>query len=177
MTKPIHDNHVFVWSNTPDPDTIDKDFIRAEYGPEYANDDTWLAQYAYDCNHDYCDDLCKEFEELNGLPIIAIWNRQVWNGRYFTYSLTHHGMLDILMSGGGNYDAEFYLNRFDLRGSFHHHDGCHDVLFRVVKDKYDPLDVMDRLERVKDYEPTHKQYITNYTRTLRPYFVEKWGIK
>lgn len=171
-------NTIPVWTNSLDPDELDLDFIREEYGEDCANNPEWLAQYAYDCNSDYMHDLVDEFKCMEGRHIVAIIKGQKWDGNYLSVLPVNGGMRGILTLGGGNYDSEFFLDRWNFKALFHHHDGCHSILFREVKPEWadDVREIMYRIQITKK-QNVLKQKINRYTKTLRPYFCNVWGIK
>lgn len=81
-----------------------------------------------------------------------------------------HNVANILHS---SYDAEWYGDTYNIRGTMHHHDGTNYILYRVAKDE----DTAQRIaDKIYDGEIDEAQF-RRMTRSLYPYVAVVYGWK
>ena len=134
--------------------------IDSEVVSEYFYRDIWDI---YDCEKTNLDKV---------LPnnIVAFGTVGVWTGNHSGYKVLGDNLNDILSCCECD-DLYVYTDRYDVHGSFSHHDGTHHLTFRLIKDG---VDIDNFLEKVYDGEYTQKD-ITRYTKSLRPFVKEIYG--
>ena len=112
-------------------------------------------------------------KELDG-RILAIANMGLWNGRRAGYKILGHNLNEVLTSTIGCDDKEIYCDAYNVCALGYHHDGYNTVEFREIREDRD----IDRLlNKIYMNEPVTRKEINYYTKSLRPYIKEVYGIK
>lgn len=128
---------------------------------EHFHDDIWDM---YDCEK---QNLYKTLPN----KIIAFGSVGVWNGTFKGGKVLGNNLNDILSCCECD-DLSITYDRYDVHGTFAHHDGRHYMTFRMVKEGVDP----DRLIEIQAYEGgLTPQQITRYTKSLVPYVKAIYG--
>lgn len=108
-------------------------------------------------------------KEVDGV-IIAFADIGRWNGRRKGYKLMGHNVANILRS---NYDAEWYGDTYNIRGTMRHHDGTNYILYRVAKDEETAQRIANKIYEGEIDETQFRRI----TRSLYPYVAEVYGWK
>ena len=124
-------------------------------------------------------DICFEDEEANlnkvlDGRILAIANMGLWNGRRAGYKILGNNLNEVLTSTIGCDDKEVYCDAYNVCAIGYHHDGYNTVEFREIREDRD----IDRLlNKIYNNEEVTSREINYYTKSLRPYIKEVYGIK
>lgn len=146
-----------------------KDFLINDQGIENPTDDEIYDEIS-ECNAIALKDERFEFacrsKNVEG-EIIAIADAGRWNGRKTGIRLLDslEDILDFMI----RYDSfELYIDRYDLKGIGHHHDGTDYLTFREIKPKFDYEYVEEMFFNINGTEDDRIQRY--YTRSIRKYF-------
>lgn len=105
--------------------------------------------------------------------ILAIADLGLWDGRHSGYKLIHATKLnDIFNIRNGYDDVKFYCDQYNVRAELYHHDGCHNIEFRLVKKNKSTKSLIDKLY---NQEEVSRQDIRNCTTSLRKYVAKVYG--
>lgn len=109
-------------------------------------------------------------KEVDGV-IVAFADLGLWYGRRQVTKIFGTNIANIL---GSTCDtAEWYGDRYNVRGRMAHHDGTNYVLYRIAKDR----DEAERIaEKVYNREVDERKF-WRMTRSLYPYVAEVYGWK
>lgn len=108
---------------------------------------------------------------LNG-RVIAIADIGLWHGRRTGYKLLGHNLNEVLDFCSCDY-INVYYDQYNVKADMYHHDGTHHVEYRELREdtNYDVL-----LDALYNQEPVSREMIRKYTKSLRPYFKEIYGV-
>lgn len=146
-----------------------KDFLINDQGIENPSDDE-IYDEINECNQIALKDDRFEFatrtKNVEG-NIIAIADVGRWNGRKAGIKLLDS--LEDIIDFMTRYDSfELFIDRYNLKGIGHHHDGTDYLTFREIKPKFDYEHVETMFFNINE---TKDERIQNYyTRSLRKYF-------
>ena len=119
--------------------------------------------------------------QTNG-KIVLVADNATWRGRRVGLKYLGHNLGNILQSFFNGYPA-FTYDRFNIRGEECHHDQrfCSDsrpnqYLFRELKEEYSDMDDYRLCELLVQDNEINKRNLAKYTKSLRPYLKEVWGI-
>lgn len=113
------------------------------------------------------------YKELDG-RILAIASMGLWNGRKSGYKILGHNLNEVLTCGIGCDEKEVYCDAYNVYAEGYHHDGRNYVEFREIREDRD----IDRLlNKIYNNEEVTRREINYYTKSLRPYIKEVYGIK
>lgn len=113
------------------------------------------------------------YKVLDG-RILAIANMGLWNGRRAGYKILGNNLNEVLTSTIGCDDKEVYCDAYNVCALGYHHDGYNTVEFREIREDRD----IDRLlNKIYNNEEVTRREINYYTKSLRPYIKEVYGIK
>ena len=118
------------------------------------------------------DETCNLDKELNG-RILAIANLGLWNGRRSGYKILGTNLNEILTSTIGCDEKEVYCDRYNVYAHGYHHDGYNTVEFREIREDRNIDNLTDKLYSGM---PVTRREINYYTKSLRPYIKEIYGI-
>jgi hypothetical protein len=145
-----------------------KKFLIEDQGIENPTEDE-IYEEIYECNYLALKDERFEFAQLDNklkTRIVAIANVGRWNGR--KAGLKNIGHLEEVIDFMRSYDSwELYIDRYQLKGVGHHHDGTDYLTFKEIKEKYD----YETLEELLFCDDNAIDVIENkMTTSLRKYF-------
>lgn len=143
----------------------------ADEDEEISDDD--VEQRVYDdIDLFYDDEVMNLNKKLSG-RVIAIADLGLWNGRVAGYKVLGNNLNEVVQFGMSCDDREVYCDAYNVRATGHHHDGTHYVLFRELRED---RDVDKFLEKIYDNEEIGTNTLNYYTKSLRPYVAEIYGI-
>ena len=126
----------------------------------YANEEFW-----YDAEQ------CNLNKALNG-NIVAIASVGTWRGRFSGYKLLGNNLNEVLNFNNCDY-INVYCDQYNVKADMYHHDGTNHVEYRELREdtNYEVL-----LDALYNQEPVSREMIRRYTKSLRPYIKEVYGI-
>lgn len=116
---------------------------------------------------------CNLNKQLDG-RILAIADMGLWYGRRTGYKILGHNLNEVLTSSIGCDDKEIYCDGRNVLAKGYHHDGTNYVEFREIREDRN-IDTL--LEKLYNNEEVSRKEINYYTRSLRPYVKQVYGIK
>lgn len=93
-----------------------------------------IYEYMYDTNNSYLDDERMNLNIELPMPIIAIADLGLWNGRFSGYKEIGSNNVQDCLQRMNDYDTWYVDECGDLRCDSIHHDGVNHILYRVYKD-------------------------------------------
>lgn len=133
--------------------------------------DEWLDE----CFWDFLgDEKANLDEETNGY-IIAFADLGFWDGRRIGYKKLGTNVADIFnCCTDGDYEKEWYADRYNVRLNAAHHDGTHHIIFRYVEseDKADEI-----CEKIYNGKITTEKQLFRATKSIRPFVANIYGWK
>lgn len=123
-------------------------------------------------------DICFEdvqsnlFRILNG-RILCIAGMGLWNGRRTGYKILGNNLNEVLTSSIGCDEKEVYCDTYNVYAQGYHHDGRNYVEFREIREDRNIENLLDKIYSGKEVT---RRDINYYTRSLRPYVKEVYGI-
>ena len=132
--------------------------------------------------HDY-EFTWEDFKTFKTNNIICIADNATWRGRRTGVKLCGHG-LDKVLHAHMDGSISVYYDRFNIRAEEVHHDTrfCNDpspnkYLYREVKDEYSYMSDYELCNLLVQDGEINKRNVTKYTKTLKPYLQQLWGVK
>lgn len=135
------------------------------------NDYDALLDYMYDTNREYLYDERANLDMTLPCPILVIADLGLWNGRRTGYKITGKNLNDIFDVGDVD-DAEFWCDRYNVRGKGSHHDGTNYYTMRMLKEGSNYQNLLDAIYLGK---PISSKMLSKYTTSLRPYVAKVYG--
>ena len=118
------------------------------------------------------DERSNLFKIIDG-RILAIADMGLWNGRRAGCGILGNNLNEILTLNIGCDEKEIYCDAYNVYAKGYHHDGRNYVEFREIREDRD----IDRLiNKIYSNEEVTRREINYYTRSLRPYIKEIYGI-
>ena len=118
------------------------------------------------------DEISNLYRVLDG-RILAIANMGLWNGRRTGYKILGNNLNEVISCGIGCDDKEIYCDGFNVLAKGYHHDGTNYVEFREIREDRN-IDTL--LDKIYNNEEVTRKEINYYTRSLRPYVKQVYGI-
>ena len=118
------------------------------------------------------DEQSNLYRVLNG-RILCIADMGLWNGRRSGYKILGNNLNEVLTCGIGCDDKEIYCDGYNVLAKGYHHDGRNYVEFREIRED---KDIEPLLEKLYNNEPVSRAEIRKYTKSLRPYVKQVYGI-
>lgn len=115
---------------------------------------------------------CNLNKQLDG-RILAIASMGLWNGRKSGYKILGNNLNEVLTSSIGCDEKEVYCDVYNVLAKGYHHDGENYVEFREIREDRN-IDTL--LNKIYENEPITRREINYYTRSLRPYVKQVYGI-
>lgn len=119
------------------------------------------------------DETSNLYKVLDG-RILAIANMGLWNGRRSGYKILGNNLNEVLTCGIGCDEKEIYCDAYNVCALGYHHDGYNTVEFREIRED---RDIDKLLNKIYNNEEVTCREINYYTKSLRPYIKEVYGIK
>ena len=111
-------------------------------------------------------------KELDG-RILAIANMGLWNGRRAGYKILGNNLNEVLTSTIGCDEKEVYCDQYNVCAYGYHHDGYNTVEYREIRED---RNIDNLLEKIYNNEPITRKELNYYTRSLRPYIKQIYGV-
>ena len=127
----------------------------------YNNIDLWFEDETLNLN-----------KELNG-RILAIANLGLWDGRRSHCKILGTNLNEVLTSTIGCDEKEVYCDQYNVCATGYHHDGYNTVEFREIREDRNIDNLTDKLYSGM---PVTRREINYYTKSLRPYIKQIYGI-
>ena len=118
------------------------------------------------------DERSNLFRILDG-RILCIAGVGKWNGRRSGYAVLGNNLNEILTCNIGCNEKEIYCDGFNVLAKGYHHDGRNYVEFREIREDKDIDPLLDKLY---SNIPVSREEIRKYTKSLRPYIKQIYGI-
>ena len=118
------------------------------------------------------DEQSNLYKELDG-RILAIANMGLWNGRRAGYKILGTNLNEVLTSSIGCDEKKVYYDGYNVCALGCHHDGYNTVEFREIRED---RDIDKLLNKIYMNEPITNKEINYYTRSLRPYVKDIYGV-
>lgn len=142
------------------------------YGEE-AITDSMIQQKIYeDIDMSFEDELLNLNKKLPN-NIIAIADMGLWNGRVQGYKILGNNLNEVVSSTIGCDEKEVYCDAYNVRAVGYHHDGRNYVLYRELRED---RNIDNFLEKIYNNETISSSTLNYYTKSLRPYVHEVYGI-
>ena len=149
-----------------------KEFLSDAY-PEIEQTEENVTQELYDHIDMYFEDEITNLnKELNG-RILCIAGMGLWNGRKSGYKILGNNLNEVLTCGIGCDEKEVYCDAYNVLAKGYHHDGTNYVEFREIRED---KDIDKLLDKIYNNEPITRAELNRYTKSLRPYVAEVYGI-
>lgn len=124
-------------------------------------------------NMDFDDERMNLNKQLEG-RILCIANIGTWRGRFSGYKILGTNLNNIISPLGNSIeDFKIYMDGRNVYWTGHHHDGVNHVEFREIREDRNIENLLDKLYNQE--EVTRKE-INYYTKSIRPYIKEIYGI-
>ena len=152
-----------------------REFLEEEYSEDYPNgvDDSRVTYEVYDrIDMEFDDEQSNLFKILDG-RILCIADIGRWNGRRSGYKILGNNLNEVLTCGIGCDEKEVYCDAYNVYAQGYHHDGSNSVEFREIREDRNIDNLLDKLY---NNEEVTRREINYYTRSLRPYIKEIYGV-
>lgn len=146
--------------------------IEDGYDKEEITDNMISNRIYNDIDLSFEDETINLNKQLNG-RILAIADMGLWNGRRTGYKILGNNLNEVITCGIGCDEKEIYCDAYNVRARGYHHDGSNEVEFREIRED---KDIEPLLEKIYNQEPFSRAEINRYTRSLRPYIKEIYGV-
>lgn len=141
-----------------------------DFDEDYSEED--MDDFLYrEMNYQH-DDLLVNMNVRTEGEIIVFADLGLWDGRRTGYKLGGHNIADQFYSD--NDYSKWYIDRYDLKYTGVHHDGRNYYKYREIKPDLSEVQYENLMAKLD--EGLSSQDMTRYTRSLRPYFKEVYGI-
>lgn len=118
------------------------------------------------------DEQSNLFKILDG-RILCIADMGLWNGRRTGYKILGNNLNEILTAGIGCDEKEIYCDAYNVYAQGYHHDGRNHVEFREIRED---RNIENLTDKIFSNQPVTRREINYYTRSLRPYIKQIYGI-
>jgi ribosomal protein L20A (L18A) len=111
-------------------------------------------------------------KKLDG-RILCIADMGLWNGRRSGYMILGNNLNEVLTCGIGCDEKEVYCDGRNVLAKGYHHDGRNYVEFREIRED---RNIENLLTKLYNNEEVTRKEINYYTRSLRPYVKQIYGV-
>jgi hypothetical protein len=111
-------------------------------------------------------------KKLDG-RILCIADMGLWNGRRSGYKILGNNLNEVLTCGIGCDEKEVYCDGRNVLAKGYHHDGRNYVEFREIRED---RNIENLLTKLYNNEEVTRKEINYYTRSLRPYVKQIYGV-
>ena len=111
-------------------------------------------------------------KQLDG-RILCIADMGLWNGRRSGYKILGNNLNEVLTCGIGCDEKEVYCDGRNVLAKGYHHDGRNYVEFREIRED---RNIENLLTKLYNNEEVTRKEINYYTRSLRPYIKQIYGV-
>ena len=145
-----------------DEDITEKDITDSDIQEEIYQD----IDFSFDAEK------CNLNKELNG-RILVIADIGLWDGRRTGYKILGNNLNEILTTGIGCDEKEIYCDAYNVYAQGYHHDGRNYVEFREIRED---RNIENLTHKLYSRQPVSRREINYYTKSLRPYVKEVYGV-
>ena len=118
------------------------------------------------------DEQSNLYRKLDG-RILCIASMGLWNGRRTGYKILGNNLNEVLTCGIGCDEKEIYCDAYNVLAKGYHHDGSNSVEFREIRED---RNIDNLLNKLYNNEEVTRREINYYTKSLRPYVKQVYGI-
>lgn len=148
-----------------------KGYFEEFYADEEITDEK-VQDFVYSqIDSDYDDERINLNRELDG-RVLCIANLGLWNGRRSGYKILGTNLKDVLYNIACD-EVKIYADQYNIKAEGYHHDGSHYVEYREIREDRNIQNLLDKLYMG---EPVSRSEVNYYTKSLRPYLEEIYGI-
>ena len=126
----------------------------------------------FQIDQNFEDEQSNLFKILDG-RILCIADMGLWNGRRSGYKILGNNLNEVLTCGIGCDEKEIYCDAYNVYAQGYHHDGRNHVEFREIRED---RNIENLTDKIFSNQPITRREINYYTRSLRPYIKEIFGI-
>lgn len=139
-----------------------------EIEPEEVSDES-----VHETFWEYLEDERMNLDIETGGYIFAFGKLGLWNYSPIGYKKIGTNVSDIFKCcTNGDYECEWYADRFNVRLRAAHHDGTHHLVFRYVES----AEKMDEIcEKIYDGKITTEKQLFRVTKSIRPFVAKIYG--
>jgi len=149
-----------------------KEFL-SEVNPEIEQTEENITDEIYfRIDQSFDDEQSNLFRILDG-RILCIADMGLWNGRRTGYKILGNNLNEILTTGIGCDEKEIYCDAYNVYAQGYHHDGRNHVEFREIRED---RNIENLTDKIFSNQPITRREINYYTRSLRPYIKQIYGI-
>lgn len=146
----------------------DEDLTEEDITEDDINEEIWG-----DIDLNYDAEIMNLNKQLSG-RIVAIADLGLWNGRVAGYQVLGNNLNEVVSFSMSCDEREVYCDAYNVKAVGYHHDGRNYVLYRELREDRD----VDRfLDKIYSGEEISTSTLNYYTKSLRPYIKEIYGIK
>ena len=175
MTK----KHTTIWKSygmydLKELEEFEKDVknLLEEDAVENITEETITDEVYFQIDQNFEDEQSNLYRKLDG-RILCIANLGLWNGRRAGYKILGNNLSEVLTCGIGCDEKEVYCDAYNVYAHGYHHDGSNSVEFREIREDKN-IDVL--LDKLYNNEEVTRKEINRYTKSLRSYIMEIYGI-
>ena len=175
MTK----KHTTIWKSygmydLKELEEFEKDVknLLEEDAVENITEETITDEVYFQIDQNFEDETINLDKNLDG-RILAIANMGLWNGRRAGYKILGNNLNEILTAGIGCDEKEVYCDQYNVCAYGYHHDGYNTVEYREIRED---RNIENLLNKLYNNEEVTRKEINYYTKSLRPYIKEIYGI-
>lgn len=149
-----------------------KEFLSEEY-PDIEQTEENITEEIYN-NIDlwFQDETMNLSKQLEG-RILAIANVGRWDGRRSGCKILGDNLNEVLTSTIDCDEKEVYCDQYNVYAHGYHHDGSNTVEFREIRED---KNIENLIDKIYSDMPVTRREINYYTRSLRPYIKQVYGI-
>lgn len=118
------------------------------------------------------DEQSNLFRIIDG-RILAIANIGKWYGRRTGYKILGNNLNEVLTCEIGCDEKEIYCDAYNVYATGYHHDGRNNVEFREIRED---RNIENLTDKIYSGIPVTRKEINYYTKSLRPYVKQVYGI-
>lgn len=149
-----------------------KEFLSEVYPEIEQTEENVIQEIYHDIDVSFEDAESNLFKILDG-RILCIADLGFWNGRRSGYKILGNNLNEILTTGIGCDEKEIYCDAYNVYAQGYHHDGRNYVEFREIRED---RNIENLTDKIFSNQPITRREINYYTRSLRPYIKEIFGI-
>ena len=149
-----------------------KEFLSEVY-PEIEQTEENVMQEIYDHIDTYFDDEKSNLFKILDGRILCIADIGLWDGRRSGYKILGNNLNEVLTTGIGCDEKEVYCDAYNVYAQGYHHDGRNYVEFREIRED---RNIENLIDKIHSEQGATRREINYYTKSLRPYIKEIYGI-
>lgn len=149
-----------------------KEYLK-EWYPDKEYTEAEIEERAWEeVDFDFNTELTNLNKRLDG-RILVIADIGLWNGRKTGYKILGNNLNEVVSCNISCDERHVYYDRYNVYAEGKHHDDKNFVEFREIKED---KDVSNLLKKLYYQKPVSRAEIRKYTKSLRPYIKEIYGV-